>query len=94
MIILNIFQDDLEDFELEDFLEDTMNQEFNTILDDNSPAELSKILINYNHLLRSGKTNEITDDINRRFAKKSSSSTVNSSIKFKNQEQMDDDVSS
>ena len=76
----------MEDYELEEFFEDTMNNDFNTILDDNSASQLSKVLVNYNHLFRSGKLNEISEDLNKRFPSKKPA-TVSSSIKQTNDDE-------
>ena len=91
MFIFRIFKEDLEDFELEEFFEDTMNNEFNCILDDDSPKQLSKLILNYYKLYKSGQTVELIADLNKRFPKNKSSG-INSSIKFKNDTQEDDEV--
>lgn len=61
---------DLEDFELEDYLEDTMNKEFNTILDDGSCLQIGRLLIKYNALYRSGKIQELGEELEKRYPKK------------------------
>ena len=87
--MLNL-KDDLEDFELEEFFEDTMNNEFNCILDDNSPMQLSKLILNYYKLFKNGRGSEIAEDLSKRFPK-ALSNGLSASIKFKNKDLNDND---
>ena len=67
-----------------------MNNEFNCILDDDSPRQLSKLILNYFRMFKNGQNTEIVEDLNKRFPKNKLSG-INSSIKFK-QEGQDDEV--
>ena len=80
----------MEDFELEEFFEDTMNNEFNCILDDNSPQQLARLILNYYKLYKNGRNSEIVEDLHKRFPKNLASG-INSSIKFKNKDQENED---
>jgi hypothetical protein len=67
-----------------------MNNEFNCILDDDSPRQLSKLILNYFRMFKNGQNTEIVEDLNKRFSKNKLSG-INSSIKFK-QDDQDDEV--
>ena len=78
----------MEDFELEDFFEDTMNNEFNTILDDDSASNIAKNVLKYFDMYKCGQHLELMNCINDHELKFKNKSTVSSSIKQSN----DDDV--
>lgn len=80
----------MEDFELEEFFEDTMNTEFNSILEDGSAIQLAKLLLNYKKMVNKNQLTELKEDLQKRFPTKSN--TVASSIKFKEPNQPEDDV--
>jgi hypothetical protein len=67
-----------------------MNNEFNCILDDDSPRQLAKLILSYYRLYKNGQNTEIVDDLNKRFPKNKLSG-INASIKFKNDQQGDED---
>jgi len=68
-----------------------MNTEFNSILEDDSAIQLARLLLNYNKMIKQNKSNEVREDLAKRFTKKSSS-TVTSSIKYKDANLAEDDV--
>jgi hypothetical protein len=78
----------LEDFELEEFFEDTMNNEFNIILDDDSASNIAKSVLKYFHMFKCGQNLELMNCINGLELKFKNKSTVSSSVKQSN----DDDV--
>jgi len=53
----------LECYEVEDFLIDIVNQEFNVLIDDGSPAEISRLICDFYKLSRS---RDSEDELNRR----------------------------
>lgn len=57
----------MEDYELEEFFEDTMNNEFNSIMDDGSPLQLARLLIEYHKLYRSGQLAQLEQDLIMRY---------------------------
>ena len=75
----------MEDYELEQFFEDTMNNEFNSIIDDGSALQIAKLLLKYSELYRSGKLVELQEDISKRFASKAPN--VQASVKCKNDQE-------
>jgi hypothetical protein len=83
---------DLDDFELEEFFEDTMNNEFNTVLEDNSAVVMARLLLKYNQMYRKGNHAELNEELLKKFPQNKTSSTVSSSIKFKDQNQPEEDV--
>ena len=83
---------DLEDYEIEEFFEDTMNAEFNTMLEDNSAIVMARLLINYYQMYKSGRLNELQHDLTQKFPQ-NKASKISSSIKFKDQTQPDNEVS-
>lgn len=85
-----VYLDDLEDFELAEFFEDTMNTEFNSILEDGSAIQLARLLLNYKKMVNKNQLTELKEDLQKRFPTKSN--TVASSIKFKEPNQPEDDV--
>jgi hypothetical protein len=73
----------LEDYELEEFFEDTMNNEFNSILDDGSALITGRLLLGYRKFMLEGRYAEIENDLNVRYPHATNLS-IQSSIKQKN----------
>ena len=82
----------MDDYEIEEFFEDTMNAEFNTVLEDNSAIVLARLLISYYQMYKTGRLNELQQDLTQKFPQ-NKASNISSSIKFKDQTQPDNDVS-
>ena len=61
---------DLEDYELEDFLVDTMDKELHAELEDGSDKQVAALLLKYSLLYRTGKHVELAE-----YVQKSSKST-------------------
>ncbi|RNA41474.1 pre-rRNA-processing TSR2 -like protein [Brachionus plicatilis] len=59
---------DLEDDELEEFFFNTMNNEFNTILDDNSCLQIARLLTGYYGLYKANRLQELHDELMKRYA--------------------------
>lgn len=53
--------------ELEEFFEDTLNNEFNMLLEDNSAIQIARLLLNYRALVKEGKLGELESETTRRF---------------------------
>lgn len=67
-----------------------MNNEFNSILDDNSDSQVAKLLLKYNELYRLGKLNELKDELEKRYpSNKTLQTNAQISVKVKqNQEEV------
>jgi hypothetical protein len=61
-----------------------MNTEFNSILEDDSAIQISRLLLKYRQMIRKNQLIELNEDLQKRFPNKAEN-TVNSSIKVKNQ---------
>jgi pre-rRNA-processing protein TSR2 len=49
--------------EIQEYLDEVLDEEFNTVLDDGSSLELAKLFIRYIHLILQGKLNEIEQEL-------------------------------
>ena len=83
---------------MEEFFEDTMNNEFNCVLDDNSALAIARLILEFNKLYLSKENEKIFEGLNKRFPKtKASDATIAASVKCKNgkvdDNNNDDDVS-
>lgn len=78
---------DLEDDELEEFLFNTMNNEFNTILEDNSCLQIARLLLGYYGLYKANRLQELHDELMKRYT--AAQGSIQASQKFKT----DQDVS-
>lgn len=58
-------ENDLELEDIEDVLDDIMDQEFNTICEDNSIKEVSQLLYNFLQLLKTGDTAQLESEYNK-----------------------------
>lgn len=58
-------ENDLELEDIEDVLDDIMDQEFNTICEDNSIKEVSQLLYNFLQLLKTGDTVQLESEYNK-----------------------------
>ncbi|XP_022302310.2 pre-rRNA-processing protein TSR2 homolog [Crassostrea virginica] len=56
---------DIEDFELEDFLADIMNTEFDTIVEDGSLSQISSLICRLFQLCKEGKEAEVREQVQR-----------------------------
>ncbi|CAF0718624.1 unnamed protein product [Brachionus calyciflorus] len=83
---------DLEDDELEEFLFNTMNNEFNTILDDDSCLQISRLLLGYYGLYKANRLQELHDELMKRYSigKKS----IEASKQFKTEQDTSSDEGS
>jgi hypothetical protein len=79
----------LEDVELEEFFEDTLNAEFNLVLEDNSAIQIARQLLEYRRLVREGRGAELLASLN---VKKPPAAAVHQSVKFKDSNNNDDNV--
>ena len=59
-----------------------MNTEFNSILEDDSAIQISRLLLKYRQMIRKNQLIELNEDLQKRFPNKAEN-TVNSSIKVK-----------
>jgi hypothetical protein len=69
----------LEDIELEDYFEDTLNSEFNLMLEDNSAILIARQLLAHRKLARDGRLTELAEQIAKLSQKKA---PVDKSVKF------------
>ena len=76
---------------MEAYFEDTMNTEFNSILEDGSAMQLARTLVNYYSLYKSHRWDELRADLEAHYKNQSSASNLNASKKVKSNEN-DDDV--
>lgn len=58
-------ENDLELEDIEDVLDDIMDQEFNTICEDDSIKEVSQLLYNFLQLLKTGDTAQLESEYNK-----------------------------
>jgi pre-rRNA-processing protein TSR2 len=72
--------------DIQQYLDEILDEEFNTVLDDGSSYELSKLFVRYIHLILQGKLNEIEQELQLQ-----QSTSIQMSIRNKND---DDDESS
>lgn len=79
----------MDEYELQDFLEETMDGEFRTQLEDNSAIILSRLLLGYRKMYKNGQTGELNADLAQRFPPKATSN-VAASVKRKNENDMED----
>ena len=82
--------ENLDEYELQDFFEDTMDQEFNTQLEDSSAIILARLILGFYKMYKNGQMNELSADMAQRFPKKASN--VENSKRQKSENQMEDDV--
>ncbi len=82
----------LDEYDLQEFFEETMDNEFNTKLEDNSAIILSRLVLGYYKLYKNGQLNELSADLAQRFPAKSNN--VSSSVRHRDENQMDGDSSS
>lgn len=80
---------DIEDYELEAYFEDTMNTEFNSILEDGSALQLARQLVKYYGLYKSNRWDELRADLE--VHNKNHQANLSASKKVKNNENDDDD---
>jgi hypothetical protein len=80
----------LEDFELQEFFEETMNNEFDTLLEDDSALQLARLLIKFFQMYKSGKIEELNLEISKLSSNKSSSN-IKASMKAPSNENDSDD---
>lgn len=86
------YLDDLDEYELQDFFEDTMDTEFNTQCEDNSAIILSRLLLSYYKMFKAGQLADLTADLAKKFPPKASKSNISSSVKYKDANQAEEDV--
>ena len=58
---------DLDDDELEPFFYNTMNNEFNTIIEDNSCLQIARLLIRFYALYKENRLQELHDELMKRY---------------------------
>jgi hypothetical protein len=75
---------DLEDYELEEYFDDTMNKEFNCLIDDNSSLSIARLILDYNKLYLNQEFDHIFNDLKQRFPEcRASDASLAASVKFK-----------
>lgn len=62
---LCLFGKDIDSDRIQEELDEIMDQEFDTICDDNSTKEIGTILVKYLNMLRQGKEAEILEELNK-----------------------------
>ncbi|WAR25365.1 TSR2-like protein [Mya arenaria] len=55
----------IETFELEDFLEDVLNTEFDTIADDGSLSQISRLICGFYRLCQSGDEGKMAEELSK-----------------------------
>lgn len=59
---------DLDDDELEPFFYNTMHNEFNTVIEDNSCLQIARLLIRFYSLYRENRLQELHDELMKRYS--------------------------
>ncbi len=80
-----MIKDDLEDFELEDFFLDTMNNEFDTILDDNSEAQVARNVLGAYRLYKTQQYTHLQNEIDK-LKQMNATSNTKASVKVETNE--------
>jgi pre-rRNA-processing protein TSR2 len=77
----------LNESDIQEYLDEILDEEFNTVLDDDSSRELGQLFVRYIHLILEGKLNDIQQELQ---VQQSTISPIQMSIRNEN----DDDNSS
>ncbi|CAF3381361.1 unnamed protein product [Rotaria socialis] len=79
----------LNENDIQEYLDEVLDEEFNTVLDDDSSRELSQLFVRYISLILQGKLNDVQQELQTQHA---NAPPVQMSVKHKNDD--DDDSSS
>ena len=91
LLLLLKIEKKIDEYDLQEFFEDTMDNEFNTQLEDSSAIILARLILGYFKMYKNGQLSELSADLAQKFPPKSKAN-VTASVKYKDQNQMEDDV--